>query len=81
MGIIETEKMLNIEEGKTIGKIEGIEIGKAKGIEIGKSQVKEHFVTNLIATFGFSNEQAAKAVDAPISFVRKIRRQLEKSIN
>nr|WP_199079172.1 hypothetical protein [Pedobacter sp. ASV19] len=65
MGIIETEKMLNIEQG----------------IEIGRSQEKEHFVANLIATFGFSNEQAAKAADASISFVKKIRSQLKKGIN
>jgi len=61
MGIIETEKMLNI--------------------EIGQLKNQEKVVANLIATFGFSNEQAAKAVDAPISFVKKIRRQLEKGIN
>lgn len=70
MGIIETEKMLNIEQGK--------EIGLEQGIEIGKSLEREHFVRNLIITFGFSNEQASKAAEVSLSFVKKIRTQLEK---
>ncbi|WP_316833776.1 hypothetical protein [Pedobacter nutrimenti] len=65
MGIIETEKMLNIEEG----------------IEIGQLAKQEKVVTNLILQLGLSDAQAAKVADAPLSFVRKIRRQLEKGIN
>ncbi|HWW42021.1 hypothetical protein [Pedobacter sp.] len=65
MGIIETEKMLNIEQG----------------IEIGRSQEKEHFVANLILQLGLSDAQAAKVADAPISFVKKIRSQLKEISN
>jgi len=67
MGIIETEKMLNIEEG--------IEIGARKT----KLEEREHFVKNLIIAFGFSDEQASKAAEVSLSFVKKIRTQLEKS--
>jgi len=67
MGIIETEKMFNIEEGK------------AKGIEIGRLQEQEKVVTNLILQSGLSDTQAAKIADAPIFLVKKIRTQIEKS--
>ena len=63
MGIIETEKMLNIEEG----------------IEIGQLANQEKVVTNLILQLGLSDVQAAKIADAPLSFVKKIRTQLEKN--
>ncbi|WP_316836076.1 hypothetical protein [Pedobacter nutrimenti] len=67
MGIIETEKMLNIEEG--------IEIGTRKT----KLEEQEKVVKNLILQLGLSDAQAAKVAEAPLSFVKKIRTQLEKS--
>jgi len=71
MGIIETEKMLNIEEGKE------------KGIKIGarntKLEEREILVKKLIVKLAFTDQQAADFAEVSLSFVKKIRTQLEKS--
>ncbi|MBN8857293.1 MAG: hypothetical protein J0H29_02830 [Sphingobacteriales bacterium] len=49
MGIIETIKKIEREEGIEVGMEKGIEIGLGKGIEKGKQEVIE----NLIIKLGF----------------------------
>ncbi|SEM33602.1 hypothetical protein SAMN05216436_103242 [bacterium A37T11] len=62
MGIIETVKGINKEEGKIEGKIEG----------------KTEVVKNLIVKLGFSNEQAADIAEVSAEFVREVRTSLAK---
>ena len=71
MGIIETEKMLNIEQGKEIGK----EIGSKNT----KLEEREILVKKLIVKLAFTDQQAADFAEVSLSFVKKIRTQLEKS--
>lgn len=46
---------------------------RKEGLKEGKSEV----VRNLVLDFGFSEEQAAKAAEVPVDFVRKIRLALD----
>lgn len=62
MGIIETVKHLEREEGKLEGKLEN----------------QEHTIRNLIIKLGLSDEQIAAATEAAIDYVRKIRASLKK---
>lgn len=66
MGIIETIKKIEREEG--------IEIGMERGIEKGKREVIE----NLIIKMGLSDKQVADVTEMPVSFVKKIRAALKK---
>ncbi|MFT3945795.1 MAG: hypothetical protein QM763_02380 [Agriterribacter sp.] len=71
MGIIETIKKIEREEGIEIGikkgREEGIEEGLEKGIEKGKREVIE----NLIIKLGLSDKQVADIAEMPVSFVKK----------
>jgi len=65
MGLTETLNMLEREEG--------IEIGIKKGEAIARHDV----VSNLIVKLGLTNEQAADVAEVSISFVKKVRKELE----
>jgi hypothetical protein len=66
MGIIETIKKIEREEG--------FEKGMVKGIEKGKQDVIE----NLIIKLGLSDKQVADIAEMPVSFVKKVRVSLKK---
>ncbi|MBX3257234.1 MAG: hypothetical protein KF862_24080 [Chitinophagaceae bacterium] len=70
MGIIETIKKIEREEG--------IEIGMEKGIEKGMEKGKQEVIENLITELGLSNKQAARIARVPEAFVKKIRASLKK---
>ena len=70
MGIIETIKKIEREEGFE----KGMERGMEKGIEKGKQEVIE----NLIIKLGLSDRQVADIAEMPVSFVKKIRAVLKK---
>ena len=70
MGIIETIKKIEREEGFE----KGIEKGIERGIEKGKQDVIE----NLIVKLGLSDKQAADIAEMPVSFVKKVRASLKK---
>ena len=86
MGIIETIKKIEREEGIEIGlergikkglekgREEGIEEGLEKGIAKGKREVIENLITKL----GLSDKQVADVTEMQVSFVRKIRAALKK---
>ena len=61
MGIIETIKKIEREEG--------IEIGMEKG--------KRDVIENLIIKLGLSDKQAADIAEMPVSFVKKVRASLK----
>ena len=74
MGIIETIKQIEREEGIEIGMARGIERGMEKGIEKGKQDIIE----NLIIKLGLSDKQVADIAEMPVSAVKKIRASLKK---
>lgn len=51
---------------------------EAKGKEVGKLETQEHLIKNLILEFNFSDEQAAKAAEVSVDFVKKVREFLKK---
>jgi len=69
MGIIETIKMLTLEEG--------IEIGMEKGIEKGEDKAKISFVTNLLQNTNFDASKIAALASVSESFVDEVRKSLE----
>jgi len=69
MGITETLKMLDREEG--------IEIGIQTGIKKGEAIARHDVVSNLITKLGLSDQQAADVAEVSLSFVRKVRKELE----
>jgi predicted transposase/invertase (TIGR01784 family) len=73
MGIIETIKKIEREEGFEKGMEKGIEKGMEKGIEKGKREVIENLITKL----GLSDKQVADIAEMPVSFVKKIRDSLK----
>lgn len=66
-----------LEQGIQQGIQQGIEQGMQQGIEQGIQQGKVEIVRNLINSFGFSDEQVAKAVNVTIDYARKVREELE----
>jgi predicted transposase YdaD len=70
MGIIETIKKIEREEG--------IEIGREKGIEEGIEKGKQEVIENLIIKLGLSDKQVADIAEMPVSFVKKVRTSLKK---
>jgi hypothetical protein len=60
MGITETLKMLDREEG----------------IEIGEAKKSHHVVENLIIKLGLSDEQAADVAEVSVDFVKNIRQEI-----
>lgn len=55
-----------------------IETEKKRSEKKGEEKKSYDVVENLIIDFGFSDEQAAKAAEVPIDFVRKVRSALLK---
>ena len=82
MGIIETIKKIEREEGIEIGMKkgmeEGIEKGMEKGMEKGIEKGKREVIENLIIKLGLSDKQVADIAEMPVSFVKKIRAALKK---
>jgi flagellar biosynthesis/type III secretory pathway protein FliH len=82
MGIIETIKKIEREEGIEIGMKKGMEKGIEKGIEKGMEKGiekgKQEVIENLIIKMGLSDKQAADIAEMPVSFVKKIRAALKK---
>ena len=82
MGIIETIKKIEREEGIEIGMKkgmeEGIEKGMEKGMEKGIEKGKREVIENLIIKLGLSDKQVADIAEMPVSFVKKIRASLKK---
>lgn len=72
MGITETLKMLDREEGIEIG----IEKGEAIGIEKGEARKSHHIVENLIVKLSLSDEQAADVAEVSVDFVKNIRQEI-----
>jgi predicted transposase YdaD len=70
MGIIETIKKIERDEG--------IEIGREKGIEEGIEKGKQEVIENLIIKLGLSDKQVADIAEMPVSFVKKVRASLKK---
>jgi predicted transposase YdaD len=70
MGIIETIKKIERDEG--------IEIGREKGIEEGIEKGKQEVIENLIIKLGLSDKQVADIAEMPVSFVKKVRTSLKK---
>ncbi|MBN8788485.1 MAG: hypothetical protein J0I84_15455 [Terrimonas sp.] len=79
MGIIETIKKIEREEGIEIGMKKGIEKGIQKGMEKGMEQGKQDVIENLITKLGLSDKQVADIAEVPVSFVKKIRAALKKN--
>jgi len=78
MGIIETIKKIEREEGIEIGMKKGIEKGIEKGMERGIEKGKQEVIENLIIKLGLSDKQVADVTEMPVSFVKKIRAALKK---
>ena len=90
MGIIETIKKIEREEGIEIGMKKGmekgiekgmekgIEKGIEKGMEKGIEKGKQEVIENLIIKMGLSDKQVADIAEMPVSFVKKIRAALKK---
>lgn len=82
MGIIETIKMIEREEGfekgMEKGMKEGMEKGMEKGIEKGMEKGKIEVVRNLITKLGLNDRQAADVAGVTISFVKKVRASINK---
>ena len=74
MGIIETIKKIEREEGIEIGIKKGREEGIEEGLEKGKREVIE----NLIIKTELSDKQVADVTEMSVSFVKKIRAALKK---
>lgn len=55
-----------------------LDYARKEGLEEGLERKSYEVVKNLIENFGFSNEQAAKAADASVDFVEKVRKSLNK---
>jgi len=51
--------------------------GIQKGIQKAEARKNHDFVENLIEKFGFSDEQASTAAEVSVSFVKKVRKELE----
>jgi hypothetical protein len=77
MGIIETIKKIEREEGIEIGREKGIEEGLEKGIEKGIEKGKREVIENLITKLGLSDKQVADIAEMPVSFVKKVRASLK----
>ena len=82
MGIIETIKKIEREEGFEMGmekgREKGIEEGMEKGIEKGIEKGKREVIENLIIKLGLSDKQVADIAEMPVSFVKKVRVSLKK---
>ena len=78
MGIIETIKKIEREEGIEIGMKKGMEKGIEKGMEKGIEKGKQEVIENLIIKMGLSDKQVADIAEMPVSFVKKIRAALKK---
>jgi predicted transposase YdaD len=52
--------------------------GEEKGKIEGKQEQAQDVVANLLSEFSFSDEQAARAANVPVEFIRKVRAELEK---
>lgn len=72
MGIIETIKMITLEEG--IEK--GIEQGIEKGIEKGRNEEKITFVKNLLSNTDFDISKIARLSGVSETFVKNVRQSL-----
>ena len=77
MGIIETIKKIEREEGFEIGMEKGMEKGIEKGIAKGIEKGKREVIENLIIKLGLSDKQVADVTEMSVSFVRKIRASLK----
>jgi len=77
MGLAETLKMLDREEGIEIGIQTGIQTGIQKGIKKGEAIARHDVVSNLITKLGLSDEQAADVAEVSAAFVKKVRKELE----
>jgi hypothetical protein len=73
MGLKETLDMLEREEGIEIGIQKGIQTGIKKG----EAEKSHEVVENLITKLGLSNEQTADVANVSLSFVKKVRKELE----
>ena len=93
MGIIETIKKIEREEGFEIGMEKGIEKGMEKGrekgieeglekgmergMEKGIEMGKREVIENLITKLGLSDKQVSDIAEMPVSFVKKVRASLK----
>jgi hypothetical protein len=77
MGIIETIKKIEREEGFEKGMEKGMEIGIEKGMEEGIEKGKREVIENLITKLGLSDKQVVDIAEMPVSFVEKIRDSLK----
>ena len=75
----EKETQQVIKRSETMG-IEELLLDRATklGIREGEQKKSQDVVENLLLDFGFTDEQAAKAANVPLAFVRKVRSQLKK---
>ena len=78
MGIIETIKKIEREEGFEKGLVKGREKGIEEGMEKGIEKGKWEVIENLIIKLGLSDKQVADIAEMPVSFVKKIRASLKK---
>ena len=60
------------------GEEKGMKEGEKKGKQEGRQEQTNILVANLLSEFSFSDEQAARAANVPIEFIRKVRAELEK---
>ena len=74
----ETARRRGLEEGLAQGLSEGRIKGIMEGRMEGAEESRKEFVRNLITSFGFSDEQIAKAANVTQDFILKIREELAK---
>lgn len=74
--IFDRELHILTKNTQTMGVEEQIlEMIKKESIEKGENQLKERLVRNLILNLGYTDQQAAKLIQVPINFVKKLRKQ------
>ncbi len=73
MGIIETIKMLTMEEGIEIGIEKGYEQGIEKGLEKGEEKKSFEVVTKMLQSGKFSISEIVNFADVSEDFVRKVK--------